>query len=347
MWSCQFAGSSGGVVAGDEDTVPRFITMLSMVTTSASSVLDRIEESTTGRIPFSVEFFPARTDEALEKLWASAKTFERWGACFASTTYGAGGSNRDRMVDVTARMQRETSLLPLAHLTAVNHSRAELEQVLQAFADNDIHNVLALRGDPPGDPLGVWRKHPDGVEFASELVEIIRERGGFHIGVAAFPSGHFRAPTLEADTQFTLQKLRAGASFAVTQIFFEADAYLRLRDRLVAADMESGSRPLIPSIMPIMSLKSAHRMVQLSGSRLPRSVEQRLDKAAGSGPEENVQAVSDLGIEMALEICERLIAEGVPALHFDTLNKVFPIANVLRGLGIISDAELEVAKNAC
>ena len=345
MWSCQFAGSSGGFVSGDEDTVPRFIRMLSMVTTSASSVLDRIEESTTERIPFSVEFFPARTDEAMEKFWASVRTFERWGASFASMTYGAGGSNRDRMVDITARMRRETSLLPLAHLTAVNHSRTELEEVLRAFANNDIHNVLALRGDPPGDPLGVWRKHPEGVEFASELVEIIREKGNFHIGVAAFPSGHFRAPTVEADTQFTLQKLRAGASFAVTQIFFEADAYLRLRDRLAEADREVGSRPLIPSIMPITSLKSAHRMVQLSGSRLPRRIEQRLDQAAGSGPEEDVQAVSELGIEMALEICERLIAEGVPALHFDTLNKAFPIADVLCGLGIISDAELVAARD--
>ncbi len=312
--------------------------MAIMAPNSAESILDRIEESTAGRIPFSVEFFPARTPEAQERQWRSVKTYEKWGACFASVTYGAGGSNRDRMLDITKRIYDETTLLPLAHLTAVNHSRNELDRILDSFAQAGIHNVLALRGDPPGDPLGIWRKHPKGVEFASELVSIIADRGDFHIGVAAFPNGHFRAPTIEADTHYTLQKYKAGASFAITQIFFEPEAYLRLRDRLVAAGRELGNRPLIPSIMPITSLRSAQRMVELSGARLPRWLEQRLDAAAGNSSEEDVAAVTELGIELAIDMCETLIKEGVPSLHFDTLNKTQPVGRVLEGLGLIESS---------
>lgn len=321
------------------DNWPHFDRMASMAPNSAVSILDRIEECTPGRIPFSVEFFPVRTDDAHDRLWESVKTYEKWGACFASVTYGAGGSNRDRMLSITKKIKDESSLLPLAHLTAVNHSRDELVTIIDNFANAGIHNVLALRGDPPGDPLGIWRKHPEGVEFASELVHMIAERGDFHIGVAAFPNGHFRAPTIEADTHYTLQKYAAGADFSITQIFFETDAYLRLRDRLIAADKELGARPLIPSIMPITSLKSAQRMVELSGARLPRWLEQALDKAAGNGAEEDLKAVGELGIELALKMCETLISEGVPSLHFDTLNKIQPVGQVLEGLGLIKDAK--------
>lgn len=328
-------GNSKGVVLPDKS--PRFDRMADMAPNSAESILDRIEESTKGRIPFSVEFFPARSEEAKERQWKAVQTYEKWGACFASVTYGAGGSNRDHMFGITKRIREESSLLPLAHLTAVNHSRDELDRILDNFAEAGVHNVLALRGDPPGDPLGIWRKHPEGVEFASELVQIIADRGDFNIGVAAFPNGHFRAPTIDADTHYTLQKYAAGATFAITQIFFEAEAYLRLRDRLVAADKELGSRPLIPSIMPITSLGSAQRMVELSGARLPRWLEQKLDEAAGPGTQEDVAEVTRLGIELAIDMCETLISEGVPSLHFDTLNKTQPVGQVLEGLGLIDN----------
>lgn len=321
-----------------EDTQTHFARMTVMPTQTSASILDRIDQSTTARTPFSVEFFPTRTPAAEERLWTAVRAYEQWGAAFASVTYGAGGSNRDRMMEITTRIGADTTLTPLAHLTAVNHSRAEIDDIVTTFARGGVHNILALRGDPPGNPLGIWRKHPEGVEFASELVEIIAARGDCHIGVAAFPNGHFRAPTLEADTHYTLMKYAAGAEYAITQIFFDVEAYLRLRDRLCAMDPELGSRPLIPSIMPITSLSSAHRMVELSGARLPRWLEQQLDDVAGTAQQEDTEAVTRYGCDLAIDMCNRLIAEGVPSLHFDTLNRIHPVSHVLVGTGIIDDA---------
>ncbi|SDE26890.1 methylenetetrahydrofolate reductase (NADPH) [Rhodococcus tukisamuensis] len=305
--------------------------------------MDRIG-SVSGRIPFSVEFSPPRDADAEARLWRAVRTFEGLGPAFVSMTYGAGGSTRDRTVRITGDLAEQTTLLPVAHLTAVGHSVDELRAMVGAYADRGISNILVLRGDPPGDPLGEWHKHPDGVEYAEELVRLVRDLGDFHVGVASFPEGHHRAPDLDHDTRYLVSKLRAGAEYSITQMFFDVDDYLRLRDRVARLDPEQGAKPIIPEIMPITSLRSVKRMVELSGSRLPRSLEERLDRAAGNGPEEDRAAVREIGISVATELGERLIAEGAPCLHFITLNFARATREVLTRLGLASaPAESPVA----
>ncbi len=266
-------------------------------------------------------------------MWRAVREFERLGPAFVSMTYGAGGSTRDRTVRITGQLAEETTLLPVAHLTAVSHSVDELRSMVGAYADRGISNILVLRGDPPGDPLGEWQKHPEGVEYAEELVRLVRDLGDFHVGVASFPEGHYRAPDLAHDTRYLVSKLRAGAEYSITQMFFDVDDYLRLRDRVSALDPEQGEKPIIPEIMPITSLRSVRRMLELSGSSLPAELEMRLDRAAGDGPEENRAAVREIGIDLATEMSERLIAEGAPGLHFITLNFARATSEVLARLG--------------
>lgn len=298
------------------------------------SIVERIRDCSSGRIPWSVEFFPPRDEAGETRLWQAAREFERMGPAFVSITYGAGGSTRDRTVRVTGEIAEQTTLLPVAHLTAVDHSIDELRALMGAYADQGITNILALRGDPPGDPLGEWRAHPEGLMYAEELVRLVRDLGDFHVGVASFPEGHHRSPTLESDTEYLVRKLRAGADYSITQVFFDVEDYLRLRDRVVAHDPIEGAKPIIPELMPITSLRSVRRMVELSGSALPAKLEERLVRAAGSGPEEDRDAVREVGIEVCTEMAERLISEGAPALHFITLNFARATRAVLGNLGL-------------
>ncbi len=311
--------------------------------TQTPSIVDRIRSSDSsrgGRIPFSVEFSPPRDEAAEARLWRAVREFERLNPAFVSMTYGAGGSTRDRTVRVTGQIAEETTLLPVAHLTAVGHSIDELRAMCGAYADRGISNILVLRGDPPGDPLGEWVKHPDGVEYAEDLVRLVRDMGDFHVGVASFPEGHYRAPDLEHDTKYLVQKLRAGAEYSITQMFFDVEDYLRLRDRVAAYDPEQAEKPIIPEIMPITSLRSARRSLELSGSRLPAELDEKLRRAAGDGPEENRAAVREIGIEIATEMSERLIAEGAPCLHFITLNFARATSEVLANLGMSAPASI-------
>ncbi len=303
-----------------------------------TSVVDRLRIDRPaihrGPVPFSVEFSPPRDAEGEQRLWRAVRIFERLDPAFVSMTYGAGGSTRERTLRITGELAEQTTLLPVAHLTAVGHSVTELRRVMGGYADKGITNILALRGDPPGDPLGEWRRHPEGVAYAEELVRLVGELGDFTTGVASFPEGHHRAADLASDTTYLVRKLRAGASYSITQMFFEVDDYLRLRDRVVAADPEQGAKPIIPGIMPITSLKTVQRMVELSGSVLPDRLRDRLAAAAGDGPEEDRVAVREVGIDIATEIAQRLIAEGAPCLHFCTLNFAKATSEVLDRIGI-------------
>jgi methylenetetrahydrofolate reductase (NADPH) len=260
---------------------------------------------------FSFEFFPPKTDDGERQLWQAIRELESLRPAFVSVTYGAGGSTRDRTVAMTERIATETTLTPLGHLTAVNHSVAELRHIVGQYAAAGVKNVLALRGDPPGDPQAEWVQHPEGYAYASELVELVKTSGDFSVGVAAFPEKHPRSPDLD----------------------FDVDDYLRLRDRVSAYDPEQGAKPIIPEIMPITSLRSVRRVLELSGSRLPAHLEKRLATAAGDGPEENRAAVREIGIDVATEMSERLIAEGAPGLHFITLNFARATSEVLARLG--------------
>ncbi|MEU6586895.1 methylenetetrahydrofolate reductase [Nocardia sp. NPDC046763] len=285
------------------------------------------------RVPFSVEFDPPRDAIGEARLWRAVRQFERLHPAFVSMTYGAGGSTKERTARITGDLAQQTTLVPVAHLTAVGHSIAELRALVGAYADCGIRNMLVLRGDPPGDPLGEWHQHPSGVRYADELVRIVRDLGDFHVGVASFPQGHHRSPDLDTDTAFLAAKLRSGADYSITQMFFDVEHYLRLRDRLVAHDPIEGAKPIIPELMPITSLRTVRRAVELSGRELPAPVLERLRKAAGDGPEENRAAVRAAGIEIATEMGQRLIAEGAPCLHFITLNFAKATTEVLTNLG--------------
>ncbi len=302
-------------------------------TSATRSVLARING---GRTRFSVEFSPPRDGAGEAQLWRTVRQLEQFDPAFVSMTYGAGGSTRDRTVRITGALATETTLVPVAHLTAVNHSVAELRAVVGSYADAGIRNVLALRGDPPGDPLGAWRRHPEGLEYAEDLVRLLRGLGDFTVGVAAFPEGHHRSTDLDSDARHFVAKLRAGADYAITQMFFRPEDYLRLRDRVAAVDVEQGRKPIVAGIMPVTSLRSVQRMAELSGQQVPAEVLARLEHAAGTGTEEDRAAVREVGVQVATELGARLIAEGVPCLHFYTLNFARATSEVLGRLGLVT-----------
>ncbi|WJY75773.1 5,10-methylenetetrahydrofolate reductase [Corynebacterium canis] len=309
------------------------------------AISDALKRPTPGRIPFSVEFMPPRDDAAEARLKHAAKTFHDLGASFVSVTYGAGGSTRERTARVARRLARQP-LTTLVHLTLVDHTREELVDILREYARLGLSNLLALRGDPPGDPLGEWIPTAGGLTYASELIELVQslpECEHFEIGIASFPEGHYRAASLEEDTHYTLAKLRAGANYSITQMFFDVEHYLRLRDRL-AVDAEHGHKPIIPGLMPITSLRSVRRQMELSGAALPPALERRLERAAAGDEEANREAIREVGIEVTTEMAERLIAEGAPDLHFMTLNLVRATQEVLHNLGMAPAADMDVIR---
>jgi methylenetetrahydrofolate reductase (NADPH) len=285
-------------------------------------ICDIIAEGTT----LSIEFFPPRSDEAERQLQVALADLSPLGPSFASVTYGALGSTRDRTRDLVIGMNADHPFPTMAHLTCVGHTRAEIAQLLDDYAAAGVANILALGGDPPSDG-----RPPDGdFTYAVELVEVVRAHPpGVSVGVAAHPELHPRSRSRAEDRRHLADKL-ALADFAITQFFFDADDYARMIDELAGLGCH---RPVVPGVMPIISAAGVRRMSEMNRTRIPDDLSARLDRVA-----DDPAAVAELGVETAAALCERLLAHGAPGLHLYSLNRSWslqqlwpPVASAVRG----------------
>lgn len=283
-----------------------------------------------GRSSFSFEFFPPKDDAGEATLWEAVRRLEPFAPLFVSVTYGAGGSTRDRTTRITAQLADQTTLTPMAHLTCVGASRAELRHIVGGYADAGVRTVMALRGDPPGGPGTPWTPHPEGLDHAIDLVRLLREVSTFAVGVAAFPDVHPESPSLEHDARVLKAKQDAGADFAVTQFFFEPASYFRLLDAMAAVGCDL---PVLPGIMPVTNIKQIERFAALSGTPLPDAMLARLHDVA-----DDPDAVRRVGVELATDLCARLLEGGAPGLHFYTLNRSTSTLEVFANLGVSATA---------
>ena len=275
-----------------------------------------------GRGPtFSFEFFPPRTDEEKDRLSQTIQDLEPLRPSFVSVTYRGGRSSRERTTAVVTDIIRSNSITAMPHLVCVAHSRAELEEIVGGFIDAGVENLLALGGDP------VAEEGPGELQHALELVELARRLGGRSIGVAAHPAGHPRSPDRESDRRHLAAKLTL-ADFAITQFFFHVEDYLRLREELAALGL---TKPVIPGIMPILSLTSVKRMSELAGYEVPAAVVERL-----SPLENDPKEFRRVGIELASNLCRELLDEGAPGLHFYTLNFSKATREIYTKLGLVT-----------
>lgn len=288
-----------------------------------SSVRERIDA---GGRSFSFEFFPPKTPEGTGHLWDAIRRLEPLHPTLVSVTYGAGGTTRDRTVEITAQIAHQTTLTPMGHLTCVGSTVAELRAVVAAYADAGVHHVLALRGDPVGGPQAPWTSTPGGLEHADELVEFISRLGTFSIGVAAFPDKHPGSASLDFDVQVLKAKQDRGADFAMTQFFFEVETYLRFVEHAHRAGV---TMPIIPGIMPVTNVAQLQRFAQLSGTPLPGPMIEQFDRIA-----DDPRAVVEHGVEIASTMSAALLEAGAPGLHFYTLNRSFSTLRVYRDLGL-------------
>jgi methylenetetrahydrofolate reductase (NADPH) len=274
----------------------------------------------------SFEFFPPRTEALENQLWDSIRKLEPLGPSFVSVTYGAGGSTRDRTHRIVSRIVRETSLKPAAHLTTVSASRSEVDAVLRDYRNAGVRHIVALRGDPPGGVGLPYLQHPQGYASAIELTEAAARIGGFEISVAVHPEKHPASPTWEHEIDNFKRKLAAGATRGISQFFFDADVFLRFRDRLTRAGVYA---PVLPGIMPVTNVKGLKNMADACGASLPRWLI-HLFEGLDDDPETRrlVTAVT------TAQLCARLAAEGVQDFHFYTLNRADLALAICRILGL-------------
>lgn len=276
-------------------------------------------------LTLSVEFFPPKTDKGEENLFSEIEIIKRLNPAFCSVTYGAGGSTREKTVDLVEKIHRKCGLEVMCHLTVVGQSKDEARSVLKKLSEKGIENVLALGGDPPQGMVD-WKPHPDGFHHAAELVREAVMLGGFSIAVAGFPEVHPRAESRASDLKYLKEKVDAGAVAIITQLFFDNDAYCRYVEDV----RKSGIRvPVVPGVLPILSASQIRRFTSLCCAKIPPQLERELIKV-----ENDDEAAIQLGIDYATRQCEGLIKFGVAGLHFYSLNKSNSLQAICQNLGL-------------
>lgn len=265
-----------------------------------------------GDIEVSFEFFPPKNEKMGETLWRSVKTLAPLGPRFASVTYGAGGSTRERTHQQVVRIQNEANIPAAAHLTCVEATRDQVDEVARHYWDEGIRHIVALRGDAP-DGQGAYRPHPDGYANAVELIAGLKRVADFEISVAAYPEVHPDSPDRQADLDNLKAKFDAGATRAITQFFFDPECFFDFRDRAAAAGIEG---EIVPGIMPVLSFAAVQRMSGLCGTAIPDWMEGLFD-----GLDDRPEARQLVSATIAAELCRRLYAGGVRQFHFYTLNR--------------------------
>ncbi len=274
---------------------------------------------------FSFEFFPPKTPEGERTLRASLKALAPLEPDFASVTYGAGGSTRERTVEITRWIKQE-GIEAMAHLSCVGASREELGGLLDQIATAGIENVLALRGDPPRGETE-WRPHPNGLRYSTELAALISSGYPFCIGAACFPEVHPEAPDLIHDLRFLKEKVESGVSFLITQLFFNNELYFRFVDEARATGIDV---PILPGIMPITDVGQIKTITGMCGASIPSSLLEQLESRA-----DDPDAVLQLGVSYATLQCAELLARGAPGIHFYTLNRSPATRAILSALKLL------------
>ncbi|MGC3954017.1 MAG: methylenetetrahydrofolate reductase [NAD(P)H] [Propionicimonas sp.] len=276
------------------------------------------------RPTMSFEFFPPKDDAGQEQLAKAVGELEPLRPDFVSVTYGASGSTRGRTLDAARSITAQAGFRTMGHLTCVSQTRAEVEGAIASYAEAGIGHILAVRGDPAGGPTAPWLPHPGGLQNATELVKLVKSAGDFCIGVAAFPDAHADRKDFDLDARILAEKEAAGASFAITQLFFDTDAYFRLVERVRALGCQL---PIVAGIQPVTNLAQIERFATFSGAPLPRPLVAALHAVA-----DDPAAVRQVGLEFATGFCDRLLAGGAPGLHFFTLNRSKATAEILANL---------------
>ncbi|MEZ7502144.1 methylenetetrahydrofolate reductase [NAD(P)H] [Psychrobacter sp. Arc29] len=275
---------------------------------------------------FSFEFFPAKTEQGHEKLLSTYDELNKLSPAYFSVTYGAGGSTRSRTLDIVQALSArgDTEIAP--HMSCIGDDKAEIAELLEFYKSLGIQRLVALRGDLPSGQVGMGE-----LPFAVDLVKFIREHSGdhFHIEVAAYPEMHPQARSFEFDVDNLVNKYRAGANASITQFFYNADSYLYLRDTLEKRGIDTNAQPLVAGIMPITNSSNLIRFADSCGADIPRYVRKRL---ADFGDDN--KAIREFGFDVVYRLCERLISEGVPAMHFYSMNKVEPNRRLVEALGL-------------
>jgi len=287
-----------------------------------------------GDAAVSFEFFPPKTPKMEETLWEAVKTLEPLSPRFVSVTYGAGGSTRERTHATVARIERETSLAAAAHLTCVEASKAEIDQVAEEYWAAGVRHIVALRGDPP--VLGTkFSAHPDGYENAAALVAGLKKLHPFEISVAAYPECHPDSADAGADIDNLKRKMDAGANRAITQFFFSPEAYFRFRDRVAAAGITA---EIVPGILPVSNVAQTRKFAGMCGAEIPDWMDRLFD-----GLDDHPAARQLVAATVSAEMCRRLYAGGVRSFHFYTLNRAELSFAICHLLGIRAQAPSQEA----